>query len=275
MPAPSRSAIYWHWQQMRALPRSSLIKLLIGLALAVGSIHVFAELVEEILEAEMQRIDTVAYQVLHAWDPDWMPGLMYFITKMGSAPMAIGLSLVVIAWLWFLRRNFHAIVMFLVASLGGIGLNVLLKAVLQRPRPLIDASLDAYGWSLPSGHAMSAAIFYGFITYLVLRSRRKLQTKVLLGIPLISFVLLIGISRIYLQAHYFSDVLAGYAAGCAWLMSCILTLEFKPWYRKHFKPEPEGHLPGDNTIPPEQVMAGQTFDEADSLSEARHSAASR
>lgn len=252
MHVPSRSAMYWHLKHFLHLPRQVLIKLVIGLGLAVVSMLFCGELIDDILEAETGYVDAQAFALLHAWDPVWMPDLMYYITKSGSAPTAVILSLGVAAWLWFKRRNFHALAMFGIASLGGLVLNRVLKMVLQRPRPVVDPNFDAIGWSLPSGHAMAAAIFYGFITYLVIRSRRKVWTKVLVGIPLMSFVLLIGLSRVYLQAHYFSDVVAGYAAGCAWLMTCILALEFKPWYRKHFT-EPEGHLPGDNSLPPEEA----------------------
>lgn len=254
MHAPTRQELYQHWHYLRALPRNSLIKLLTGLLLAGGSLMIFAEMVEEILESEMHSIDNLVFQWLHAWDSGALAGAMYFITKLGSAPTVITLWVSVAGWLWFKRRNAHALLMLGIVSIGGLLLNVLLKAILQRPRPLIDPTLDAIGWSLPSGHAMSAAIFYGFVTYLLVRSRRKLPTKILVAIPMLSLVLLIGISRIYLQAHYFSDVIAGYAAGCCWLMTCILTLEFKPWYRKHFTPvEPEGHLPGDNSIPEEDT----------------------
>lgn len=255
MPVPTRSDLYWHWQHLRILPRHLLIQLAIGLVLAGGSLFAFTKLVSEILEAEMQGIDQQALQIMHAWDPPWMKDFMYFVTKSGSAETIVPLTLVVLAWLWFVRKNVHALLMFAVSSIGGALLNVVLKLALQRPRPLIDAHLDAVGWSLPSGHAMGAMIFYGFIAYLVIRSRRGALTKVLMGIPLVTFVLMIGLSRVYLQAHYFSDVLAGYAAGCFWLVACILVMEFKPWYRKHFV-EPEGHLPGDNTIPPEQVLPG-------------------
>ena len=242
-----------HWRRLRALPRRVLLQLLLGLSLAGGSLYGFAKLVSEILEAETVRTDQAVLAWLHAWDPDWMPGLMYFITKSGSGPMVIALSLLVLAWLWFKHRNLHAILMFAIASLGGVGLNLLLKLGFQRPRPLLDDGIDATGWSLPSGHAMSAMIFYGFISYLLIRSQRRLWAKLLLGVPLVGFILLIGLSRIYLQAHYFSDVVAGYAAGCAWLMTCILSLEFRPWYRKYW--QATGELPGDNSLPDDALAA--------------------
>ena len=231
-----------------SLPRSTWLKLLTGLLLAMGSLFIFAEIVDEIFEQETQVWDQWAFELLHRWDPEWLAPVMFWFTKSGSAPSMLSLSLAVVLWLGLIRRNLRAITLFALASLGGLGLNLLLKYIFRRSRPLlegsIDSGLDAQGWSLPSGHAMTAMIFYGFVGYLVIRSQRRLWSKILFSAILVTFVLMIGLSRIYFNVHYLSDVIAGFAAGCFWLTACILAMEFRPWYHKHFI-EPAGHLPGD------------------------------
>lgn len=233
-----------HWRRLLGLPRSAWLRMLCGLGLAIASLLGFAKLASEILEAETMQLDSAAVELLHRHNPDWLPGVMYFITTLGSFPTMAVLSLGTAAWLWLRHRNLRAIVLLAIASLGGMFLNAVLKLSLQRPRPMIDPLIDAQGFSLPSGHAMSALVFYGFLAYLLIRSSRHLFTKILIGLVLAAWIILIGITRIYLHAHYFTDVVAGYAAGCCWLSSCILAMEFRPWYRKHFS-EPPGELPGD------------------------------
>lgn len=231
------------WQRLSGLPMPVLLRLAAGLGLLALSLWGFLKLVSEIFEAETGQIDTAAVNLLHQHNPDWLPGVMYFITSLGSAPTMTVLSLGVAAWLWFSHRNLRAILLLAIASLGGIVLNLALKNGFHRPRPLLDPLISATGFSLPSGHAMSALIFYGFLAYLLIRSRRRLWLKLLIGAMLGLWVLLIGISRIYLRAHYFTDVIAGYAAGSAWLTLCILGMEARPWYRQHFLAA--GALPGD------------------------------
>src|SRR5690606_2482850 len=98
-------------------------------------------------------------------------------------------------------------------NIGGGLLNSFLKHSFERERPEINPGIDAIGFSFPSGHAMGAMIFYGFIGYILIRSQRRKRIKLLLSVILILFIFLIGISRVYLQAHYITDVIAGYAAG--------------------------------------------------------------
>lgn len=223
-------------QQFLSLPKTAWLQLLLGLGLSVGSLLAFAELVDDILEKDTRFWDYWAYRLLHLQDnPNWET-LMRWMSQLGSVKSMVALSVCVLLWLYVARHDLRAMVLFLLSNLGGSLLNVLLKLSFRRDRPLLDPELEAWGYSLPSGHAMGAMIFYGFLAYLLIRSQRHWLIKISLCCLFSTLILLIGLSRIYLNAHYFSDVVAGFVAGSFWLTACILALEARPWYQKHFAP---------------------------------------
>jgi undecaprenyl-diphosphatase len=99
-------------------------------------------------------------------------------------------------------------------------LNLGLKDVFMRIRPTeVTQLVRETSFSFPSGHAMAAMSFYGFVIYLLWRSDRTMRFKRPLAVILGALIALIGFSRIYLGVHYFSDVLAGYAIGAAYLIT--------------------------------------------------------
>ena len=205
----------------RDVPLKAYAYLGLGAGLVVSTLVLFAELVDEILEHEIMLWDKWMYFVLQSYTHDTLNVLMYFTTAMGSGVSVVALSVAVLLWLG-----------------GGLAFNLLLKVLLQRDRPESNPDIGAVGYSLPSGHAMGAMIFYGFLAYLIIRSQRSKGVKLLLTLLMLTFTVLIGVSRIYLNAHYASDVLAGFIAGCFWLSACILALEARPMYRKYWRGEP-------------------------------------
>ena len=102
---------------------------------------------------------------------------------------------------------------------GGVILSYVLKRILQIPRPS-DALIPIDGYAFPSGHAMSAVIFYSL---LILLFHKKIKNKVAKNSFIFAnvlIILLIGLSRVMLKVHYVRDVLAGYVVGLLWI--CIL-----------------------------------------------------
>lgn len=147
-----------------------------------------------------------------------------WITHLGDgttlALLCAGIVLVLLA------RGERRLAIGFAAALGGNGLlDGLLKRIFVRVRPPADGVPHQFhGWGFPSGHAAGTLVACGFLTYLALRllPRRLHAPCVLIATAL---VLLVGASRIFINAHYASDVLAGFASGAAWLLLCILVIE--------------------------------------------------
>lgn len=162
-----------------------------------------------------------------------LPVLQIFatVTVLANTPVLWVLAIVgagVLLW----RRDFLLAIIW-IAAIGGNGiLTRALKAVFARARPLYEHQLfSAEGWSFPSGHSSGAVVAYGMFAYVLLRS-----TPVIWHLPIVliaaALAFATGCSRIFLQVHYASDVLAGFASGLAWLAVCIVAAELSLRVRK-------------------------------------------
>ena len=106
--------------------------------------------------------------------------------------------------------------------------NLIVKKIIGRNRPdKINWLVVEKGYSFPSGHTMISITFYGLLIYFITKSNIKKSTKILLSIILGVLILLIGLSRIYLGVHYFSDVIGGLLWGGLLLFSYIKFIERK------------------------------------------------
>ncbi|MBT2583426.1 phosphatase PAP2 family protein [Planococcus sp. ISL-109] len=210
----------------------AFIVLLIGIGLAALFIVLFAELADEMLEQELGLFDAVIIQLLGVIGSSGMDMFMFIITELGSVWFLVLMSIGVL-WILAVRmQDKWGVLFFFVAIGGGSLLTILLKHLFSRERPGINEAIDAVGYSFPSGHSMGSLIFYGFLMYLVIRTQQKpwLQWVSVFGLGLL--IVLIGISRIYLGAHFPSDVLAGYIAGTIWLVLSLIALEWIQWQQR-------------------------------------------
>jgi membrane-associated phospholipid phosphatase len=136
----------------------------------------------------------------------------------------LGIALAV----YFISRQAWVFFASWIAALIGAGvLDQFLKGAIQRPRPAYAvAVLQGHSFSFPSGHALASLVAYGMTAYFVVvlwvKETSSRTTVVYLATIL---VFAIGVSRLYLGVHYFTDVIAGYAAGAVWLSACITGAE--------------------------------------------------
>jgi undecaprenyl-diphosphatase len=148
------------------------------------------------------------------------------ITAFGSvAFLTIGSVIVAFA---LLRRGYVYRFLAVVVTMGGGSLlNILLKHFFHRQRPVLEnplVTLSSFGF--PSGHTMGATLFYGLLALLITHSTGLGWSRrifALCGAALV--ITLVGTSRIYLGAHYLTDVLGAIALGLAWLAFCWTGIE--------------------------------------------------
>ena len=215
------------WMLRRTTPGQYLgLHLTLGLIFAAGGLWLFGGLAEDYLARDsIVHFDRTVANTLHAAATPLATKIFLAITALGSieAIVLIGLTVTgLLAW----RRHWIYASGWLVALVGAVALNVLLKQVFERPRPVFtDPIIVETSYSFPSGHAMDSLVMYGMLAYfaLLLIKPWRAQMAVLFWTALL--VVLIGFSRLYLGVHYFSDVIAGFAAGGVWLSACITGLE--------------------------------------------------
>ncbi|MBN2905111.1 MAG: phosphatase PAP2 family protein [Rhodobacteraceae bacterium] len=156
--------------------------------------------------------------------PPWMLETMRDFTALGSTGVLTLLT--VGAALYLLvsgRRRTAGLV--LVAMVGGLVLNNLLKLGVARPRPdLVPHAVAVFTKSFPSGHAMNSAVVYLTLGTLLARTQRALGPRSLVMTLAVGLPVLIGVSRIYLGVHWPSDVLAGWTLGAGWALAVWLVM---------------------------------------------------
>ncbi|MBT2569632.1 phosphatase PAP2 family protein [Planococcus sp. ISL-110] len=217
----------------------AFLLLLGGLGIAALFIVLFAELAEEVMEKEFGLFDRAVIALMEAGSSQAMDNVMFIVTEMGSVWFLTVLSISVLAVLGFKMKDKWGMLFFIIAVGGGSLLTLLLKNLYVRERPSINAEIDALGYSFPSGHSMGSLIFYGFVMYLIIRTRQGPWIHWLTVAVLSGLIIAIGISRIYLGAHFPSDVLAGYIAGAIWLILSLVALEWIQWHSR--SPVPPVH----------------------------------
>lgn len=203
-----------------------------GIAAGASFLALFIKILEELLFDQLETLDIVIIQLIRSFANEGLTNVATWFTQIGSAIVEITIVLLAGAYLWFrLKHTWEAVI--LVISLAGGGLiNFILKNFFQRSRPAIEHLVQAGGYSFPSGHAMVSTTFYGMLGYLVwLNLRESNRPSWYVPVLTVLLILAIGFSRVYLGVHYPSDVVAGFAAGGAWLTSCIVGLHAIRFYK--------------------------------------------
>lgn len=199
--------------------------LMLGVFAACFFGWMFSEFAEEIwIEKEIFPLD----QITNAWMADGQnpSGRQLFsaLTMLGSFKWLAILVLAVAGLLIYKKLRLESLIL-----LGGFALTaisiMLIKFLSDRTRPHSNLSLLENTMSFPSGHMAHSLFVYGFLAYLLSRCVRSKMHALWMMISGVGLAGMIGISRLYLNVHWLSDVLAGFTLAAAYLCLCIAYLE--------------------------------------------------
>lgn len=195
------------------------------LLLAAGGFFAFSKLASEVVEGESLKIDTLILHMLrnsadssYPWGPQWLEEMMRDFTGLGGVGVLTLVTLSAAIYLYLIKRKDLMVYLLTAVGIGTI-FNNLLKYVFGRARPeLFPHGSITDTASFPSGHSLVAAIVYLTIGLMLAEAQKRYSIKTYILSLSILIILLVGISRVYLQVHWPSDVLAGWLGGTAWAL---------------------------------------------------------
>jgi membrane-associated phospholipid phosphatase len=194
------------------------LHLTIGMLVLIAGGWWFSEIAEDVSrDAATRLLDDTITSWFHAHASPLLTRLSRIVTFFGSVGF-LSFASIALALVLALRRNFYRLLAVTLAVGGGALLNLLLKHFFHRQRPVLeDPLVTLLSFGFPSGHTMGATLFYGVLALVVTYSIRSWRRRTMIGFAAALVIALIGVSRIYLGAHYFTDVIGAIAIGLAWL----------------------------------------------------------
>ncbi|MDO4032058.1 phosphatase PAP2 family protein [Clavibacter michiganensis] len=213
-------------QIMRALgPYAALvITLLVGLALAFGLSAIAAQVYDNVTDADgVAGLDKPLLAFMIGIRTPWLNEAATAYTDVAGVVIMPIIAVVTMLFLAVRRRSWTPIILVVAAGGGSLLLTIAGKDLIGRARPALADAVPPYETSpsFPSGHTLNAVAIAGILAYLLLLRQHRRLTRVLSITVAVVFAVTIGISRVYLGHHWFTDVLAAFFLSGAWLAVVI------------------------------------------------------
>ena len=187
----------------------------IGLLLAVFSIIAW-----RVHAGGVTVMDTYVHGLVKGLQTEGSLTFFSYFTKMGSE-IGIITTLVISLLVFWKKRYYAAMIVYPVGILVTHLVNKGIKEIVKRDRPSLNEALDALGYSFPSGHAMLSIMTFGFLTYIIVANLKSVIGKYVITLFMGIVIVSIGLSRVILNVHYPTDILAGYCFGGILLIIAI------------------------------------------------------
>ena len=185
-------------------------------------LFIFVLIVRWLIHDSLSGFDTAIYNFVSSFRNPVLTFIFSAISFFASPYFLIILSIC----LFLIFRNKKYGLLSFVNLCVVILTNQVLKLIFTRERPFEWMITNEFGYSFPSGHAMVSVGFYGMIIYLIWRTNLDKKYKKLWTIILITLMILIGLSRIYLGVHYASDIVAGFTLSLSYLIIATSLIDY-------------------------------------------------
>ena len=195
---------------------------IIALIIFIGSFDLFVELTEDLQSEAVATYDATIIQTILDFRSPFLTKYFLLVTNVGDTlGYAIVFTLCTLLF-YLIFKSWEYVLQIVLVMLLALSSNLILKQLINRARPEAEHLVTVETLSYPSGHAMMAMAFYGFLIYLIYSFPIGKIWKFFLISFLILLILSIGVSRIYLGVHFPSDIAGGYIAGLIWVVFCVM-----------------------------------------------------
>lgn len=217
-------------RQFEIFSKKTVYRLALAFIVLTAPVMAFVELAEEVSEGEALPLDRAILQGINTHASPFFDMTAIILTELGGAIGVTALTVGMVVLLW--GRGKRRMAALLATGVGGASaLNLILKAVFQRDRPeLWERLVTENSYSFPSGHAMASSALALSVIVICWPTRWR-WAGVIVGL---AYMLVIGLTRLYLGVHYPSDVLAGWMVSAAWIATMVYVLTYHTTLRKLF-----------------------------------------
>lgn len=176
----------------------------------------------------IENFDTFVYELVTFKMTNLLTNIYKVFTFLGSTVFIVSLVIFFFILFIILKKNNKGYVIASVLIISTL-VNNLIKIIIRRPRPTVLALVTEKSFSFPSGHTMGAVSMYGILIYIINKSNLNNKLKITLNIILGILPIIVMISRIYLGAHYASDVIGGALVAIILLLVETYYIDKKGW----------------------------------------------
>ena len=195
----------------------------IGAGLSAGAMALFFNIADDVRGQEgVSHFDHDGLRLALAVRTPQRTAIMKAASASARPDVMSVLGAVILLTTWKTKFRAKGLLMGIALSGGGAMIGLMKQRYGRERQTLIEALVREGTFSFPSGHAFISLTFYGLLAGFWLQSKRPFAEKATVCLTSTGATLIIGASRVYLGAHYPSDVLAGYAAAVPWLTACLI-----------------------------------------------------
>ena len=180
--------------------------------------------IRQIFFRRQDALDHYVFDYLSPYITGTNTAIIQFFTFFGSQQFLIPAFMLLLAWYYFIHKNKWYFIKILIIAISNLLLMFSLKYLFNRPRPLVPLLKEVPGLSFPSGHAFMGLTFFGLLIYIIYHDVSNKWVKWISIFNLVIFILMVGLSRVYLRVHYASDVIGGFCFGILSLMILLFIL---------------------------------------------------